>query len=594
MVKKHPENQAVKQAFRDYLAQMRIEWRLAVPGVVLPSIGNVLVLYMPTLIVAALLKRFGDQGALTTADLLPYVLAFAGVWSLGELLWRFAIHFLIRVEVRSIERLYLNAMQALLRRDLSFFHNNFAGSLTKKTIAYAKNFEGFMDTLAFNVISQVLPLIFISAVLWLYSPWLMLALVGLLAFICACVYPLILRRQKLVIIRETAVNVASGHIADIYANIDAVRAFANEPHENTLHRRNIHDVMQKTRVTWDYQNKRIFALTSPMYVITNVVGLMLALSLGDGNGRNISAIFVSFSYFANFTRIMWDFNQIYRQIEGALTEAGQFTEMLFDEPKVQDRLQPVSHQITKGEIVFHGVSFQYHDNNEDLLFDNFNLRVKPGERVGLVGHSGGGKTTITKLLLRFMDVNDGEILIDGQNIAAIAQTDLRAGISYVPQDPVMFHRSLADNIRYGKLNATDAEVRTTAERAHATEFISQLPHGFETLVGERGIKLSGGQRQRIAIARAMIRNAPILLLDEATSALDSESERLIQDALWDLMKDRTALVIAHRLSTIQKMDRILVIDNGAIAEEGTHHELLAQKGIYAKLWTHQSGGFLED
>jgi ATP-binding cassette subfamily B protein len=193
-----------------------------------------------------------------------------------------------------------------------------------------------------------------------------------------------------------------------------------------------------------------------------------------------------------------------------------------------------------------------------------------------------------------MDIDDGQILIDGQDIAKIKQDDLRSAIAYVPQEPAMFHRSLEDNIRYGKLDASDEDVRSAAKAAHADEFIQRLAQGYDTLVGERGVKLSGGQRQRIAIARAMLKNAPILILDEATSALDSESEKLIQDALWKLMQNRTALVIAHRLSTIQKMDRIVVLDQGEIVEQGSHKELLSTKGIYAKLWAHQSGGFLED
>lgn len=214
--------------------------------------------------------------------------------------------------------------------------------------------------------------------------------------------------------------------------------------------------------------------------------------------------------------------------------------------------------------------------------------------MALVGHSGGGKTTITMLLLRFMDIDRGQIRIDGQNIATVKQRQLRSSIAYVPQDPALFHRTLTENIRYGKLDASQEEVVRVAKMAHAAEFIDKLRHGYETLVGERGVKLSGGQRQRIAIARAMLKNAPILVLDEATSALDSESEKLIQDVLWKLMEGRTAIVIAHRLSTIQRMDRIVVLKEGKIVEQGTHQELLQKAGVYAKLWAHQSGGFLKD
>jgi ATP-binding cassette subfamily B protein len=212
----------------------------------------------------------------------------------------------------------------------------------------------------------------------------------------------------------------------------------------------------------------------------------------------------------------------------------------------------------------------------------------------VVGHSGSGKTTLTRLLLRFSDIESGAIMIDGQDIGNVTQKSLRESIAYVPQEPMLFHRSLRENIAYGKPNATMKEITAAAEKANALEFIKKLPDGFETTVGERGVKLSGGQRQRIAIARAILKDAPILVLDEATSALDSDSEKLIQDALSKLMKGRTSIVVAHRLSTIAKLDRIIVLEDGQIAEQGSHDELLKQKGTYAKLWAHQSGGFIEE
>jgi ATP-binding cassette, subfamily B, bacterial len=229
-----------------------------------------------------------------------------------------------------------------------------------------------------------------------------------------------------------------------------------------------------------------------------------------------------------------------------------------------------------------------------LLFENFSLEVPHGAKVGLVGTSGGGKTTITRLLLRFSDIESGAILIGGQRIDEIPQSELRRSIAYVPQDPSMFHRTIADNIRIGRPEATDDEVRRAARLAHAAEFIEVLPAGYETLVGERGVKLSGGQRQRVAIARAILKDAPVLILDEATSSLDSESESFIQEALWTLMATRTAIVIAHRLSTVKQMDQLIVLSHGRIIEQGSHSALLDQGGVYASLWAHQSGGFLAD
>ncbi len=409
----------------------------------------------------------------------------------------------------------------------------------------------------------------------------------------AIIIPLIRKRHALVNIRETASNVATGHIADVISNAFSAKAYAQEDHEMKLHRQNIRNFMVKTKKTWDFQNLHIDTVISPFYVITNVLGLMVALALHN-EGLAITTVFVTFSYYASATRGLWDFNRIYRNIETALADAAQFTELLLDEPRVKDIGGPFMFRIKLGIIDFLNVTFHYKDGGKQQLFKNLDLSVAGGEKIALVGRSGGGKTTVTRLLLRFMDVDNGKILIDGQDIAKVKQTELRKHIAYVPQDPSMFHRSLMDNIRYGRLDATDAEVKKAAQLAHATEFIEKLANGYETLVGERGIKLSGGQRQRIAIARAMLKNAPILLLDEATSSLDSESELLIQDALWKLMEGRTAIVIAHRLSTIQRMDRIVVLDEGKIVEQGSHKELLEADGIYAKLWAHQSGGFLEE
>jgi ATP-binding cassette subfamily B protein len=269
------------------------------------------------------------------------------------------------------------------------------------------------------------------------------------------------------------------------------------------------------------------------------------------------------------------------------------TEILAIQPGVMDPEKPQKSRITKGAITFEAMTFT-HPENDEPLFHGLDLSIKPGEKIGLVGHSGSGKTSLTKLLLRYNDIDAGEINIDGQSIAKITQEELRRHIAYVPQEPLLFHRTIQENIAYGKPDATEEEIIAAARKAHAHEFIQKLAKGYDTLVGERGVKLSGGQRQRIAIARAILKDAPILVLDEATSALDSESEKLIQEALWELMKGRTAIVIAHRLSTVQKMDRILVLDNGKITEQGTHADLVKQQGTYAQLWAHQSGGFLED
>jgi ATP-binding cassette subfamily B protein len=309
---------------------------------------------------------------------------------------------------------------------------------------------------------------------------------------------------------------------------------------------------------------------------------------------NITTVFLIFSYTSSLVGQLWSFcNSALRNYNRAFGDASDMTKILEQEEDVKDPAQPEKSRIRKGSIEFRDVDFK-HDGAGNVLFKDLDLSVKSGQKIGLVGHSGSGKTTLTRLLLRFSDIDSGAILIDGQNIAHLTQDDLRRSIAYVPQEPIMFHRSLLENIRYGRFDATEKQVIAVAKLAHADEFINGLSEGYETLVGERGIKLSGGQRQRIAIARAMLKDAPVLVLDEATSALDSDSEILIQDALWKLMENHTAIVIAHRLSTIQKMDRIVVLEDGKIVEDGTHKELIKAKGVYAQLWAHQSGGFIEE
>jgi ATP-binding cassette subfamily B protein len=309
---------------------------------------------------------------------------------------------------------------------------------------------------------------------------------------------------------------------------------------------------------------------------------------------DVATIFLIVSYTSTIVSQLTQFsNNVIRNYNRSFADARNMLEILHKEPDIQDPVTPEISRISRGAIEFREVTFT-HQGAIKPIFEKLNLRIKPGEKVGLVGHSGSGKSTFTRLLLRFSDVESGHILIDDQDITAITQEDLHSNISYVPQEPLLFHREIRENIAYGNLDADDQTVEAIAKAAHVHDFVTDLPKGYGTLVGERGVKLSGGQRQRVAIARAMIKNAPVLVLDEATSALDSESEALVQDALWTLMEGRTAIVIAHRLSTIQKMDRIIVLDEGKIVEEGSHKELIRHKGIYASLWDRQSGGFIED
>ena len=373
--------------------------------------------------------------------------------------------------------------------------------------------------------------------------------------------------------QAAAESIQTGNLADAVTNVMAIKSFAGMDFErkrferstNKTHRRvlEVARASQRQMVYFSTVNSTISGLS----LVMAVVGVMVFKA-------NLATVFLILSYTANIVGQLFTFsNNSLKNYNRSFGDASDMVEILQIEPEIQDPARPEKSRIHDGAIVFDDVTFT-HSGVDEELFHNLNLELKAGEKVGLVGHSGSGKTTLTRVLLRFSDLDDGRILIDGQDITHITQDDLHCQIAYVPQEPIMFHRSLMENISYGKLGAPESAVIAAAKVAHAHEFIEQLPQGYDTLVGERGVKLSGGQRQRVAIARAMLKNAPILVLDEATSALDSESEVLIQDALWKLMEHRTAIVIAHRLSTIQKMDRIIVLEEGQIVEQGSHAELL--------------------
>jgi ATP-binding cassette subfamily B protein len=382
----------------------------------------------------------------------------------------------------------------------------------------------------------------------------------------------------------------TGFLADVMTNISAVKAHGAERAEQGS--------AQGVAARWVDADRRVMraflgysTAFSSVMAVTNIGAVVAAVLAAQNETLNIPGIYLALTYTMVVTDSLWEINQIMRNYTKVLGDAHDMVEILSLPASVADRtdrpLQP-----GPGEVRFEGVRFAHEDRAADPLFDGFDLVVAPGEKVGLVGHSGSGKTTLTRLLLRFSDVDAGRILIDGQDVRDVSQASLRRAVAYVPQEPLLFHRSLRENIAYGSPDASDAQVRDAAAQAQALDFIEALPEGFATLVGERGVKLSGGQRQRIAIARAILKDATLLVLDEATSALDSASEAQIQRALAQAMRGRTTVVIAHRLSTVASMDRIVVMAQGRILEQGKPADLLRDGGAYADLWTQQSGGFM--
>jgi ATP-binding cassette subfamily B protein len=535
---------------------------------------------------------YATGATLRVSQLAPYLIGFLISMAIGLIAWRLQGYAVWRYEIAAQRDQAIDIFEHLEHQGMKFHADHFGGALVSQTTKFIGAYERLMDEFTWSIVTGVTAftasLVVLFLVAWKFA-LILLAVVTVYIIIISWrvkhQFPYNRREAE----RESD---RTADLADAITNVANIRAFAHEDYELKRFtgsadrlRKAYSDLSVET-----FKNDSIsHTMTSSLRVIAFVFGVFAVVNLH----ANASVLYLVVTYSSGVVDRLWQFGRVVRNVNRSFGDSAEMTEILQLEPEVKDPEIPEGPRIKRGHITFSDVRFRHAEKNQPL-FSKLNLRIKPGEKVGLVGPSGGGKTTLTGLLLRFMDIESGQILIDGQDITDIRQADLRSAISYVPQEPLLFHRSLRENIRYGDLKADDEAIEGVAKLAHAHDFIGELSEGYQTLVGERGVKLSGGQRQRIAIARAMLKNAPILVLDEATSALDSESEVLIQDALWKLMEGRTAIVIAHRLSTIQKMDRIVVLENGKIVEQGSHKELLRSGGTYAKLWEHQSGGFMED
>lgn len=471
----------------------------------------------------------------------------------------------------------------------SFFADNFGGSLTQKINKYARAFDRLMDMLVDNG----LPLI-ISSVGIVIAIYTLVPKYAYILFIFCIVFlltALIYVRLKLKydILAARADTKTTGALADSIGNHSSIQLFAGHDYEKDRVG-GVIDIQKRATLTNWYLWSGLSFIQS--FYTVSIEFIIFWIAIGDWKLGLIGVpiIILIQSYLIRLTQSLWSFHAIIRTFYDGFADAQEMALVLDTPYEIEDIPNDVLKNV-KGEVSFDNVTYIY-DKNNTKVFDDFSLKIPAGQKIAVVGSSGAGKSTFVNLLMRLFNLTAGKILIDGIDISSISQKNLREQIAFVPQGPVLFHRTLMENIRYGRRSATDEEVKEVAHMAHCDKFIDKLPHGYDTYVGERGIKLSGGERQRVAIARAILKNAPILVLDEATSALDSESEMLIQDALHNLIKNKTTIIIAHRLSTVRAMDRIIVIEDGKIIEDDSHNQLINKnEGIYKKLWNLQAGGF---
>lgn len=523
----------------------------------------------------------------------PYVIALILVNLVGQILSKLQDYTVYKLEINGNYHLARLCFDTLSNQSMTFHTSRFGGSLVSQTSRFMSGYTGLVDVTVYSLIPTITSVICTIVSLAPVVPSFTVILVVIMAVYIAFVWAMYKRILPLSAATSAAQNKLSGVLSDAVTNILAVKTCGREDFERDLFDAADKAARNAETTSMHAMMQRNFT-TSGLIVITMAV---VSIFVAGGNawfGISAGALVMIFTYTYNLTMRLNYVSSMMQRINRALGDAAEMTRVL-DEPRlVADAPDAPELKVTRGEIDFERLSFTYRDAAPgDTVFDDLTLHVPAGERVGLVGKSGSGKSTLTKLLLRLDDVQGGEVLIDGQDVSRCTQQSLRRQVAYVPQEALLFHRSIRENISYGRPDATEEQIREAARLANALEFIDRLPQGLDTMVGERGVKLSGGQRQRVAIARAILTDAPILVLDEATSALDSESEALVQGALENLIHGRTSIVVAHRLSTVAALDRIVVLSGGKIVEDGTHAELVKAGGEYAGLWDRQTGAFLE-
>ena len=523
----------------------------------------------------------------------PYIVALLLVNAIGQACSKLQDWSVMQLEMNGNYHLARLCFDTLANQSMTFHTSRFGGSLVSQTSRFTGGYSGLVDVVVYSLIPTVAAIVCTVVTLAPAAPVFVLILFALLTLYVVVAYTMYQRILPLSAATASAQNKLSGVLSDAVTNILAVKTCGREDYERQLFDEADREAMAAERISMNAMMRR-GAMTSTLITIIMFVTSIFVCGGNAWYGISAGTLVMMFTYTYQLSMRFNYINSMMQRMNRAVGDAAEMTKIL-DEPRlVEDAPDASALVVREGVIDFCHLSFRYFDATEDdYVFQDLNLHVDGGQRIGLVGRSGSGKTTLTKLLLRLSDVQGGQILVDGQDVSACTQQSLRRQIAYVPQEALLFHRSIRENIAYGRPDASDEEIMRAARLANASEFIDRLPHGLDTMVGERGVKLSGGQRQRVAIARAILADCPILVLDEATSALDSESEALVQEALENLMAGRTSIVVAHRLSTVASLDRIVVLEEGKIVEDGTHATLSQAGGVYESLWDRQSGAFLE-
>jgi ATP-binding cassette subfamily B protein len=582
--------QNTKLTLRFFWKYVKKHWVLGLAGFIGVTLGVLASMAFPYY-----LKLFVD--ALSEGGTKEQLLGLFGIMAALSFfewaMWRIGGYTMSIMEPRGMREIADHCFEVLHRHSFNFFNNQFVGSLVKRVSRMTRAFEDVLDQVLWAFYPLFLRVLIVVVVLSLMN-----ALLGVIVFVWVLAFLFIhysiskYKHKKYDLPLSEADTKTTAYLADTITNNSTIKLFAKLPHEQKMFAKVTDAWSQRFTKSWIFSN-HVDALQGLFTVVLELVILYIAIGLWEAGTLTVGDFFLIQAYLMELFRHVWDFGRELRHLYEHLADAEEMTVILQTPFEIVDAPNAKKLNVKKGEVKFDAVSFSYTDDEESSVVKDLSFTVKAGERIALIGPSGGGKTTIIKLILRLFDVDKGSVLVDGQDIAQVTQESLHKNIALVPQDPILFHRTLMDNIRYGNLTASDEEVYAAAKLAHCHEFISKFPQGYQTFVGERGVKLSGGERQRVAIARAILANTRILILDEATSSLDSESEKLIKDALHALMKNKTVFVIAHRLSTIIDMDRILVLEAGKIVEEGRHVELSKKEGgLYKKLWDLQVGGYL--